>query len=81
MEEIKQTIDQANRILGPLRGRVARIDKFLLFYLIIGIALVGTLAVIIGILVHFLISLFIAIIYISILIIVLCKTKLKLFEL
>ena len=80
-EHIDETIREANLILDPLRGQVAKLDRFILFYLLIGIITVGTLSVIIGMFLHYALSVVLAFVYITILIVVLWKTKRRAFEL
>ena len=72
-----KTVTEVNRLLKPLRGTVARYDRYILFYLLFGLFVVSLLGVLLGMLVHFGISLAMAAIYFVIFIAFVCYTKNK----
>ena len=76
-EGLFKTVAEVNRLLKPLRGTVARYDRYILFYLLFGLFVVSLLGVLLGMLVHFGISLAIAVVYFVIFIAFVCYTKNK----
>jgi len=76
-EEFNVTISQINQILKPLRGKVALYDRFILIYLIFGFLIAGSIGVIFWIFLHFAISIFIGVIYFTILGILVYMSKKK----
>ena len=66
-----------NKVLKPLRGKVALYDRFILLYLIFGVLIAGSLGVILWIILHYAISIVIGILYFSILGIFVYVTKKK----
>jgi len=71
------TITMINKVLKPLRGKVALYDRFILLYLIFGVLIAGSLGVILWIILHYAISIVIGILYFSILGIFVYVTKKK----
>mmetsp|Transcript_4942 Transcript_4942/g.5624 ORF Transcript_4942/g.5624 Transcript_4942/m.5624 type:complete len:302 (+) Transcript_4942:245-1150(+) len=66
-QEFIMTITQINKLLKPLRGKVALYDRFILLYLIFGIIIAGSLGVLLWIFLHYAISILIGVVYFSIL--------------
>ena len=66
-QEFIQSITTVNKILKPLRGKVASFDRFILLYLIFGFILFGGVGAVCGVFVHYAISIVLAIIYFIIL--------------
>ena len=66
-EEFFMTITQINKMLKPLRGKVALYDRLILFYLLFGLVIVGAIGVLLWIFLHFAASLFVAVVYFGIL--------------
>lgn len=66
-DEFLLTITQTNKLLKPLRGKVALYDRLILFYLLFGLVFVGAIGVFLWIFLHFAASLIIALIYFLIL--------------
>lgn len=61
------TVTQINKVLKPLRGKVATFDRFILFYLIFGLILAAVLGVICAFFLHYVISIVIGLFYFIIL--------------
>lgn len=61
------TVTQINKLLKPLRGRVATYDRFILFYLIFGLVIAASVGVIFWVFLHYAISIAIGIVYFTIL--------------
>lgn len=52
-----------NKLMRPLRGRVALYDRIILFYLIFGMLLTAIIAVLLGLFVHYGASIAIGLLY------------------
>lgn len=65
--ELEQSINGANEILKPLKGRVAFYDKLLLLYVIIGFLGFGVIGFIFGFFLHWAFAIVIGILYFVIL--------------
>ena len=74
-DTLLRTVGEVNRLLKPLRGTVARYDRYILFYLLFGLFVVSLLGVALGLLVHFGLSLALAVVYFMIFIGFVCYTK------
>ena len=66
-QEFLLTISTINKILKPLRGKVALLDRIILLYLIFGFFIIGGIAVVLGMFVHYAISIVIAVLYFALL--------------
>ena len=65
--DIEQTIQGANEILKPLKNKVAKYDKLLLLYIIVGLFWFGVVGFMFGFFIHYAISIVVGIIYFVIL--------------
>lgn len=66
-QEFVDTISTVNKILKPLRGKVASLDRLILLFLLFGFLIFGGIASVCGVFVHFTISIAWAVIYFVIL--------------
>jgi hypothetical protein len=66
-EEFSMTVTQVNKLLKPLRGLVAKYDRFILFYLIFGLVIATSIGILFWIFLHYAISIAIGVVYFTIL--------------
>lgn len=66
-QEFLDTISTINKILKPMRGKVASLDRVILLFLLFGFLAFGGIAAVCGVFIHFAVSIVLAVIYFVIL--------------
>lgn len=73
--EFENSVHRINAIVKPLKVKHSFYDKVLLLYLILGILVVGALAIVLGVFVHFSVAIVMAFVYFAGFVLLLLKIR------
>lgn len=74
-EEVKNSINQINEVIQPLKRRALTYDRIILFYLSLGLLITSCISILVGVEVHAILSLIVAFIYLIGLVFLIKKIK------